>query len=164
MVESNVCNFDDYEYDDEDLVLDSPELIKRISSQNEGKVFVKDKERRLYEIHDSSEIEKIQRKRLDEVIDQTGCSEDLARTLLLTFDWNSVQAVEHCEDVFFRDKLNFELKFDENKEVKDFYCPSCYCECEPHEIFTMSDCGHMICKDCLCEYIKQKLGEGIKVV
>ena len=60
MVESNVCNFDDYEYDDEDLVLDSPELVKRISSQNEGKVFIKDKEQRMYEIHDSSEIESIQ--------------------------------------------------------------------------------------------------------
>ena len=48
--------------------------------------------------------------------------------------------------------------------MTDFYCPSCYCEYEPEEIHTMSDCGHMICKDCLREYILQKLGEGMKVV
>ena len=28
----------------------------------------------------------------------------------------------------------------------------------------MNNCGHMICKDCLGEYIRHKLGQGTKVV
>ena len=42
MVESNLNDWDNYEYDDE-MYLESPELIKKKSSQNEGKVFVKDR-------------------------------------------------------------------------------------------------------------------------
>ena len=82
----------------------------------------------------------------------------------MTSGWNVIQAVENCHDAFIEEKLNFKLVVNSSKSMTDFYCPSCYCEYEPEEIHTMSDCGHMICKDCLREYILQKLGEGMKVV
>ena len=138
-------------------------------------VYQSDMSKRPYTLLDKTNVLKRQRQMIEEVQDESGLSDTLARSLLIKYRWNA-QAVKDAfanVDDLVPTTFKFEIQTADNKgaskmsssinneEMADeelFLCESCYCEYEEPEVITMPDCAHKLCSYCFQAYLEMKLG------
>lgn len=113
------------------------------------------------------QIRKVLNERIDAIQDSVGCSEDLARALLVKNEWNAdlaIKAFVECED-YIQETFGFELGTNEvpTGDV-EVLCPVCFCDYPLGEFIFLNDCGHGLCTYCYTGYLQSKVGDGVEAV
>ena len=121
------------------------------------------KERRDIKFHDFDSIRPILMQRIDQVIDEMGLSDDMARALLIKNEWNPELAIGNFskDPDYIQKTFGFEIGVNQVPTGDaEILCPVCFCEYGPEEFIHLQDCGHGLCQYCYTGYLDSKVGDG----
>lgn len=120
-----------------------------------------------YECHNRGSIESMMRNEIDQVIEDLGISEDMARAVLIKNQWTASKAIQAF--INSPDYIQKTFKFDcsnnnrsNSGEAKT--CGVCFCDYEDDEWVSLEDCGHGMCMFCFEGYLKSKMDDGRQAI
>ena len=122
-----------------------------------------------YRILNQEKIDEAVKSKTEEIASEFKCSFDMARTLLITNNWDKKAIHEEMQkDVdYIKNTFNFDPKEAEaracglkKEEEGTLTCGVCYDDCEQGDIVTIKECGHKACFECIQDYCKAKLQMG----
>ena len=99
---------------------------------------------------------------INDVMEMCAVKEDLAKSLLLKYQWNSQQLINDFCGENGQEKLVEQL-FASNFHITKptpkgkFLCPVCFTE---QTKYTAAKCGHYLCTECYAEYLSESVKAG----
>ena len=106
---------------------------------------------------EESAIKPKQEALIREIVNTCGVSPEVARSLLLVSGWNSEALINKFFDEPLLEKL---FKYDGIPKVAKSGPVLCFCCYEEKEDNMALECGHQLCKDCYCEYLRAQFNVG----
>lgn len=144
--------FGDYEMHDYEAELT---LTQNKSQMDEPKLTKKAS----YNFIKEEEIEPRQQKRIFEITDTLGVSEEIAKSLLLKYRWDKEEVINRFTDYdnLLLKVFNYDMSKSVKKAVGSFLCPVCY---EQKQQPVSLECGHSFCRDCFSDYLENSVKNG----
>lgn len=118
-----------------------------------------------YRILDLEKVDEAVKTKTEETALEFNCSYDMARSLLITNNWDKKAIAEEMQKdpEYVKNTFKFDPKEAEAKacglkqEEGPVTCGVCYDDCEQEDILTINECGHKACFECIQDYCKAKL-------
>ena len=111
----------------------------------------------------SDDINSLMITKIDELVDELGLSEDLARAILMKNKWNVGKAVTAFakDPDYIENNFKCELAPEDSTGFPGYkLCGVCFCEYGSDEWITIKECGHGLCQYCFTGYLESKIGDG----